>query len=58
MHDQGKTVDLALLNTFKFEAECLMEGTLAFIVAISDILEVNNIVQATPVLTIPVEYLD
>ncbi len=58
MHDQGKTVDLALLNTSKFEAECLMEGTLAFIVAISDILKVDNKVQATPVLTIPVEYLD
>ncbi len=58
LHDLSKTVDLALLNASEFEAECSMEGTLAFMVAISDILEVDNKVQATPVPTIPAGYLD
>ncbi len=35
-----------------------MKDNLAFMVAISDILEVDNKVQATPVPTIPAEYLD
>lgn len=45
VHDLSKTVDLALLNASEFEAECSREGTLAFMVAISDILEVDNEVQ-------------
>ncbi len=58
VHDLSKTVDLALLNASEFEAECSMEDTLAFTVAISDILEVDNKVQARPVPRIPAEYLD
>lgn len=45
VHDLSKTVDLALLNASEFEAKCSREGTLAFMVAISDILEVDNEVQ-------------
>ena len=58
VYDLRKTVDLALLNASEFEAGCSMEGTLAFMVAISDLLEVDNKVQATSVPTIPAEYLD
>ncbi len=42
LHDWSKIVDLALLNGSEVEAEYSMEGTLAFMVAISDILEVDN----------------
>ncbi len=38
MYDLNKTVDLVLLNTSEFEVEYSMEGTLAFMVAIWDIL--------------------
>ena len=58
MNDLSKTVDLALLNVCEFEAECSIESTLAFMVTISDILEVDNKVHATPVPTIPAKYLD
>ncbi len=58
MYDLKKTVDLATLNTSEFKAECSIEDTLAFTGAISDILEVDNKVQARPVPTIPAEYLD
>ena len=58
MHYLSKTVDLALLNASEFQVECSMKDNLAFMVAISDILEVDNKVQATPVPTIPAEYLD
>ncbi len=58
VHDLSKKVDLALLNASEFEAKCSMEGTLAFTVAISDILKMDNKAQARPVPTIPAEYLD
>ena len=42
MNDLSKRVALELLNASEFKSKCLMEGTLAFMVPISDILEVDN----------------
>ena len=58
MHYLSKTVDLALLNASEFQVECSMKDNLAFMVAISDILEVDNKVQAILVPTTQAEYLD
>ncbi len=58
MNDKSKTFDLVLFNTSKFKHEYSIKSTLAFMVAISDILEVNNKVKAIPVLIILAEYLD
>ncbi len=58
MYDPSKTVDLALLNKSELKVECSMEGILAFMVAISDLFEVDNQVQAISVSIIPAEYLD
>ncbi len=56
-HDITRTANIALVNALEFEAECLTEGTYAFVVAISDIVDYSS-TSSTPSITIPTEYLD
>ena len=54
-HNITWTADIALLNAWEFEAECLTEGGCTFVLAISDI--VDSSILTTPI-TILSEYLD
>lgn len=49
-------MDIALVNSLEFEADCLFKGAGTYIVAISDIL--NNSILSTALNTILWEYLD
>ena len=45
-----------MLNAGEFKAECLSKGACVFVFAISEI--VDSSILSTPLITIPLEYLD